>query len=224
MGEIRGIFEVHITVGTDGDSLHRLWRYCSVRPTIKPVLAVADSGVVKNQYMISKYKAGSASQMISSAKLMASQLKSAGLAVIRVKVEAMANNDGVPRSSADYKEYAANNAAVNPKPYFEFHTKIILGKDHVYEDLQKTLANFQNEYKTDQVYANVSVNLCGSKVPLMTLRIYEMGRDAAYEIKDKLFHLVKSQGFKMDGKTQYEFSIYDSNETVDHGWLLPAKL
>lgn len=225
--DIRGIFEIHITVGTEGDSLHRLWKYCSVRPTIKIVLAVADEGRVKNQYMISKYKSGTTAQMISTARLMASQLKSAGLTILRVKVEAMADNDGVPRSDADMDRYlSVTDKMENPNPYFEFHTKIVVGKDHVYRDLQQTLSEFQSTCGHRRVFANVSINLCGSKVPLMTLRIYDMGRDRAYAIKDRLFEFVKSRGFRMDGKTQYEFSVYDSNESIDEGWLtpIPSKL
>lgn len=237
---INGLFEIHITVD-QSQGLFNLWKYTYNKKDFKLILAVAENGEQKEQYMISKWKNGTYSEVIQKAKNIAIDMKQNDILVSRIKVESMAHNNGVPETEEQYTEFMQeranqhNSVYICGRPYFEYHAKIDL-KDNNIDDLTKwcnekiELCNnikmypysgyYQGHAIKSGTYVAYSFNLCGSKTPLLTIRVYDHGRAHAIEQKNIILDDLKNKGFKIIGDIQQEFSIYDDNENMDKGWLI----
>lgn len=212
MDRIHGLFEIHITVDIS-TGLYKLWEYTNNNKGVKLIMAVADEGLCKDQYMISKWKNGNFSDVVNRALEMELDMISMDIKPIRVKVESMAHNNGVPATTSDY-ESLSKSKEIMGRPYFEFHAKIELNS-HTIKDLTTMLKGIRY---TDTFVAH-SINICGSKVPLLTIRVYNHGRDYAIHAKDIVLTQIKTM-FKIIGNIQQEFSVFDTNEEMDKGWLI----
>jgi len=219
----QGIHEVHITVDVSDPTVYnRFYNYCNCKPGLKAILATSSTGDYPVQLMTSMYESGTMKELIAFANQVAKQMRENNLPVIRVKVESHANNDGVPKTETDYQEWLKKHQyALVGAPYFEFHAKINLGT-MTYSQLTHACHEFQKEYV--DVFSAVSVNLMGSKKPLMTCRVYNHGHTYAFKIKDLLCEKIKKLGFVIDGQIQDEFSVHDNNEMLDAGWLIPHNI
>ena len=111
MQDIYGAFEIHVSVNPEQICLMKL--YCAER-NMKLILASATYGDNPNQLMMSKWKHGTSSVAILKAHSIATDMKDYGLEIVRVKIESMAHNKGVPLEK---------NTGCQNENYFEFHTK-----------------------------------------------------------------------------------------------------
>jgi hypothetical protein len=164
---------------------------------------VAKHGENPNQLMISKWTTGTVFEAVSRAKEISDQLKDDGLDVVRVKVEAMAHNKGVPQEA---------NSDADPAHYFEFHIKIPIDEHRSWQELEdlaaaKGCAVSFNAFK-DTVAALVTMRVSASR-----------GYSKAETMKDGLLVALKAGGFSA-GEVQKEFSVFDSRPEYDAGWLL----
>jgi hypothetical protein len=200
MLSISGVFEIHISV--DPEQIARL-RLFTMKHKMKPILAVAQHGENPNQLMISKWTTGSVSVATERAKDIAAQLTDAGLRVVRVKVEAMASNAGVPQ---------APNNDTSPSHYFEFHIKIPVADDRDWDELEKLASSHG---------CGVSFNAFKDAVAaLFTLRVAaSRGYCVAEKMKDDLLAEIARAGFVAGGEVQREFSVLDTSPHYDAGWL-----
>jgi hypothetical protein len=201
MSDISGVFEIHISV--DPVQITKL-RLFTMKNKMKPILAVAKHGDNPNQLMISKWTTGTVFEAVSRAKEIADQLKDDGLDVVRVKVEAMAHNKGVPQEA---------NRDVDPSHYFEFHIKIPIEEHRSWQELEDLAAANRcavsfNAFK-DTVAALVTMRVSASR-----------GYREAEMMKDALLMALKVGGFAAGGEVQKEFSVFDSRPEYDDGWLL----
>jgi len=209
---IKGLFEIHVTVDhTTPTGLCDLVTFTLPRPDVKRIFAVGTRGVWPNQYMISKWTNGTLDKAVDRAMTLAEEMRKHGLVIKRVKVEAMAHNEGVPVSSG-------------PDPvlgYFEFHGKISLppGKSFAAFDADCTRLAGLLDKKTTTV--GTSFNLTGkSGAPLVTVRVHGRGRLHAIEQKDILLEALKDAGYDIIGDLQSEYAVMDNNKALDDGWMI----
>lgn len=202
MEKIEGLFEIHITVNII--NIFQLRMYC-LDNHIKPIMAVSAYGSNPYQVMISKFKNGYCNDVIKKATDMVSIMeRKYKIEIIRVKVESMMHNIGVPK----YK----NNKWSSDSYYFEYHLKI-----HV--------ENSEEWYKLADVVkvkgAHLSFNAFKKEtIPLITLRLPgNIGSIEANNKKNELMTHLKENGFSSNDGIQQEFSVYDSCYTLDNEWL-----
>lgn len=219
---IKGLFEIHITVDHLANrGFYNLFNYVSKQAdqgSMKLIFAVAKDGEHKDQYMISKFKNGTMDEVIERADQIKREMESVGISILRVKVESMAFNEGVPSTEDDYKTFLNNRTNCCGSVYFEFHAKL---KVNSLEKIEKIIKQISDKYyDLISVKVALSFNICGSKQPLLTIRIYHHGRNIALEYKDKILEEIKENGYHITDAIQQEFSVYDSNDDLDKGWLL----
>lgn len=188
---------------------------------MKLILAVAKDGDHPTQYMISKFKNGTEQEVIDRALQIKEEMIKENIEVLRVKVESMAFNVGVPVTDEDYIKYNTNRIG---KPYFEFHAKIKTENIQKLEEMIIDLREILKRWKENEIckftFIALSFNLCGSKIPLLTIRVYNNGRHSSVEIKDFILFYLKNVGYHIIDAIQQEFSVYDTNDSLDKGWLI----
>jgi hypothetical protein len=128
-----------------------------------------------------------------------------GFPVVRVKVEAVATNLGVPLTDEE--------AAALPEGYFEFHAKLRLPTDADLEPLRALCGRHgahlsRNERKRDDAGAERFV----------TLRVYRAGRVRSAAAYEALLRDLAAASFEVIGQ-QREFTVYDGKADLDAGWL-----
>lgn len=197
----RDLFEIHISVQEDQQFL--LWNFAQYNK-IKYIYACAKYGTSKNQLMISKWKTGSKVDAIEKAQNIANDMeKNWGLTIIRIKIESMALSPLVQ------EETSLDN-------YFEFHVKV--GLQGPEKDSYNKLEQVCNKHS-----ASISINtFSNEKSPIVTLRIAgKLGVDGAFIKKDLLFKdMKKLDCITIHDKIQQEYCIYDTNKSMDDGWLI----
>lgn len=220
VSDISGIFEIHITVDIT-DDMYKLWKFVKNNNGMKLILAVSQTGVYKEQYMISKYSSGNFAEMLDKIKIIENDMAASSISIVRTKIESMAHNNGVPQTEEEFLEFMNQNTDLVGNPYFEFHAKIDLC-DNTMDDYETMLNNklvVDSNKLVDTVYAS-SINLCGSKIPLLTVRIYDHGCNFSTNQKNIIFDALKEKGYKIIGGIQQEFSVYDTNDGIDKEWLI----
>jgi hypothetical protein len=129
-----------------------------------------------------------------------------GFAVVRVKLEAVATNPGVPVSDAE--------AAALPECYFEFHAKLRLPGGTDLEPLRALCVRHgahlsRNERKREDG---------GTAERFVTLRVYRAGRDRAAAAWEALLTDLTAGAFPIIAQ-QREFTVHDGKADLDAGWL-----
>lgn len=214
---ISGLFEIHVTV--DISDLVAFSLYCW-EYKYKMMLACSKYGDHPQQLMLSSWKNGTEVEAIKNAKTIAEDIKLKGIRVLRTKVEAMTSNKEVPEDTIRFKKgtvYGVDHFYTDPsQEYFEYHIKIEIDRPGEYEVLAKTI---------EPVGAHLSFNGLNREkvVPIITLRVYNKGKNEADEIKDKMFDLLRQAGFITHEQIQKEYSVYDDNPELDLNWLYKKK-
>ncbi len=213
-----GIFEIHVTVDPE-DNFVKLLSYINNHEKdrhMKAIYAVSKDKV--NQYMLSHFtRKTNEKEAINSAMLMAKEIEAFGIKVVRTKVEGHGAK-GTPMTKADYQrftEYLTEQYNTS-KPYFEFHVKVS-GHAQIF-DFEKL------ELDVSQMKGvAISYNLCSrNRKPLLTIRVYDEGFILAHKYKDEVLNKLKEVGYIFENGLQQEFSIYDTYQALDAGWLIHA--
>ncbi len=170
-------------------------------------MACAPTGINPNQLMISKWKHGTEDEAIARAKTIVSEMTGFGLEIVRVKVESMLSNDGVP------EVLTADN---NPQKYFEFHIKYLCADFTDMDNLDIARRNYKMKGES-----GISFNTFKEYIKIiLTLRLPgNIGRKRAIEEKDLFMDHFKHEGFHFHDEIQSEYCVYDTNPDYDAGWL-----
>jgi len=225
IGEINGVFEIHITVDHSVGFMKLIDFTNSYEKmgcgNMKVLFAVSHEN--NNQYMISHFtrKQTSADAIIKANKI-AQEMKESEIIVKRVKVEAMVSSgtQGIPLNKEEYKIMYAkfNDEGFLGKPYFEFHVKV----DSV-ENGNELIVKLRNLFpllKEIQIAISWNIMSRSGMKPLLTLRMYDMGLVEAQNYKDIILNTCKKNGYVLADQIQEEFSIYDSFVEEDKGWII----
>jgi hypothetical protein len=217
--EVTGAFEIHIFVeplDPPPEAVERFRAACEAN-AMKALLLNLDYvgkgfvGVLQS----SRYVNGTVADAVAAAHHDAQILRAANLRVLREKVEAVAKDDGVPRSTDD--------AAQAPHDrYFEFHL-LIDGRQRTLTDddmrvLRGISADFSSRLKTP---VPLSYNALKPAQRFLNLRARGVGLDEAMQ-RVHLLEAVLDESDLEVKKVIAEYICFDSNVAVDNGWLEPA--
>lgn len=204
---ITGTFEAHVTTTADSPDDRERFRDLCRELGVKCVLIELPEGETRSQPMTASYHHGPLSEVTAQVADLAREVRDAGFPVVRVKLEAIATNDGVPDTDADAGLHPPTN-------YFEFHVKLALPVGADLDRLRECCAKHdarlsRNALKTDRD---------GRTERFVTLRCYRVGRRRAFANFDSLVDDLTEAGFVIVNR-QREYSIYDSAATLDAGWI-----
>lgn len=130
--------------------------------------------------------------------------------VIRLKLEAMAWNPGVPVTDEDSR-------ALPEGHYFEFHIKIDAPVSRENDEILKSLA--AELTKELGVKIPFSCNNMGNKNQrFLNVRTYNMGSASSERLVNQVSDSLAKRGFLV-GKIIKEFIVFDTNKELDRGWL-----
>ena len=162
-------------------------------------------GVTPSQPMTSSYHRGEVQTAAEAVAALTRRLRAAGFPIVRVKLEAVTTNDGVPAHDDE------------PQPadrYFEYHVKLSLPAD-ADEVLLRTVC----ERHTAKLSRNAfKVGRDGHSERFVTMRVYRVGRTTADARLEQLVSALAATGFRVTN-TQREYSLYDSRVSLDAGWI-----
>jgi hypothetical protein len=202
-----GTFESHLTTeAADLPQRQRFQALCRQRG-VKCVLIELPAGAVRSQPMTACYHHGAIAAVLDEVTALCQALRAEGFPLTRVKLEAVATNDGVPDSDEDAARFPPGN-------YFEFHVKLLLPAAADLETLEVCCARHgarlsRNAFKTEQD---------GRSERFVTLRLYGVGRRSAFARLDALEHDLAAAGYAIVNR-QREYTIFDSAEHLDAGWI-----
>jgi len=205
-----GEFETHLTVRLAGDQTVETLRASPPARGLKCTHIVLARGRSASQPMLTRTGRGTLRDELRAAAALRAALGAEGLAVSRVKVEAAPRNEGVPQSDDD-------GAAHPPERYFEHHVKLLLGAG---TDLAGLAALAQGHD------AHLSHNALrrrddGRHERFVTQRCHRVGRATAHDRLDIMLGALRAGGYEVL-EVEEEFVVYDSNLSLDAGWIGPA--
>jgi hypothetical protein len=219
---VTGAFEIHVFVeplDPPPEAVEAFGQACRGAPVpMKALLLALDYvgrgfvGVLQS----SRYVHGGVELAREAARADAEALRAAGFTVIREKVEAVAVNDGVPRTAADALASPADR-------YFEFHV-LIDGVDGPLSPadmvaLRGLAAAFSGRLASP---VPLSYNALKPSQRFLNLRARGVGLDQAMATVHDLERAVGELGQVAVKKVIAEYICFDSNRAVDNGWLEPS--
>ena len=187
---VRGVFEAHLTVET---SRAADFAALCVSLGVKHVAIELAAGAHASQPMTASYHRGELAAVVAEIDSLHAKILEAGFAIVRVKLEAMLSNDGLPEGGDGY---------------FEFHVKV---RDPELERLAAICKRHD---------ARLSRNDRKHHERFVTMRVYGAGRIAAEQKLDALLAALTAEGHTVAGVAR-EYTIYDSRIELDAGWLEP---
>jgi hypothetical protein len=221
MEEVTGSFEIHVFVeplDPPPEAIETFRAACeSADPPMKALLLNLDYvgkgfvGVLQS----SRYVTGDVATARAAAAAGAEVLRRAGLTVIREKVEAVANCQGVPQNDDD--------AARSPDDrYFEFHLLIDrVGAPLSEEDMRSLRAIAVEHTARLGTPVPLSYNAMKPSQRFLNVRARGCGLDRAMHPVVALQASIAMLGDLVVKKTIAEYICFDSNRAVDNGWLEP---
>ncbi|MFE6921125.1 nucleotidyl transferase AbiEii/AbiGii toxin family protein [Nocardia sp. NPDC057663] len=205
--DFHGTFEVHLTVrAADAETLAAAEAF-AVRREMKFTHIVLARGRIADQPMLTLRRTGDLAPVAEAAAAAARELAAAGLPVIRTKIEVHPWGRGVPVTDKEGR-------ARGPHRYFEHHLKLLLPPDtavaavvaacaghnaHVSANARRTRSDGRVERFVTQRCREVGRHTSGTRLQLLELALLEHG----YEVLSR----------------EHEYVVYDSDESVDDGWL-----
>jgi hypothetical protein len=203
----RGTFEAHVTVEAPDAATRERFRELCAALGAKCVLIELPEGVTRSQPMTATYHRGEVAAVSEEVAALSQAVRDAGFDVTRVKLEAVASNDGLPETDEEAAAFPEEN-------YFEFHVKALLPTDADVEALRSCCARHDarlssNALKTDQE---------GRRERFVTLRVYNAGRRNALARFDALVNDLLAAGYTLGNRLR-EYTLYDSAVRLDAGWI-----
>jgi hypothetical protein len=130
--------------------------------------------------------------------------------VVRLKLESLATNDGVPQTDDEAKSIPGDT-------YFEYHIKI---KDApATEESDNFLKNLSYQLTQDlQIRVPFSCNNLKDFQRFLNARTYELGFQNSFDKVKRIKAAVESKGYEIE-RIISEFIVYDTNKKLDTGWL-----
>jgi len=200
---MKGTFEVHLI--TTPENQTKLFGYITnlinndtdnrlIRP--RPTCAYSLYGNYPIQPMLTFFVHGTIEKITQIANDIKSDMEHNNIPVIRIKIEAMAHNIGVPNDCVD-------------NHYFEFHFKIEIKNT----DEWNGLVNLLTPYGAHLFYNPYSKSL----TPIATIRRYTSLTDLENIYQEVRSILADAEYVVRD--VEREYSVYDSDVFLDQNWL-----
>jgi hypothetical protein len=205
----RGTFESHITVEAENADGREWFQQVCRQLGVKCVLIELPAGATRSQPMTACFHHGAIGPVLDEVGAQCRALREAGFALVRVKLEAVATNEGVP----DTDEEAARAPAAN---YFEFHVKLRLPADLDPVPLRSCCERHGARLSRNALKTEAD----GRSERFVTLRLYGVGRRTALDRLDALERDLAAAGFDIVNR-QKEYTIFDSSHRLDAGWIDP---
>ena len=174
---------------------------------VKCVLIELAHGEHAAQPMTATFHHGELPAVLAEIEDLHQRLHVAGFPVVRIKLEAVAANEGVP---AD----ATAAQAFPPACYFEFHAKLLLPPESDRALLQRLCELHDAKLSRNARRQRDD----GSAERFVTQRAYRVGRVEAFAGFDVFLEQLRSHGFSVLNQ-QREYTLYDSAATLDAGWI-----
>lgn len=206
-----GTFESHITVELNNKRTLSLFQTLCQKLKVKCLLIELPSGINNLQPMTSLYHKGNFEPVLKEVQSLAQTIAQEGFKVTRVKIEALVNNLNVPSTDEEAQKF--------PKNYFEFHVLATL-KTEEEKDKLKALCKNHNAHLSQNAFKQ---SLLGLNQHFITMRVYNIGKIGAKLEFSKLVNELKKENFNLSNKLQ-EYIVYDSNTSIDQGWIEPVSL
>lgn len=134
--------------------------------------------------------------------------------IIRLKIESLASNDGVPESNSDKLLFWDSKTN-----YFEFHYKVLV-KDH---SPTRHIGKLRKLCESNRKFhlhlsRNAFKHLDENNAQYMiTMRLFDVGREKAFENNKEIIEYLTNNKFPPI-KVVREFIVYDSYIELDNGW------
>ena len=195
----KGTFEVHLI--TTPENQNKLFAYITNLKNdklikIRPTCANSFYGDCHVQPMLTFWIHDNDDTVMKLVTEIKKDMELKGITIIRIKIESMAHNIGVPQTcSADH--------------YFEYHFKVDIQNTEEWNNLVKLCLPFgchlfYNPYNK-------------TMTPVCTIRNYFSFEDIA-ESFNQLNKVLEDNKFAIHS-IEREYSVYDSNVLLDHNWL-----
>jgi hypothetical protein len=202
-----GTFEAHVTVEAADLGQRERFRAVCAELGVKCVLIELPAGISRSQPMTSTYHRGELTEVVREVAALAQTLAERRFAVVRVKLEAVVTNAGIPASDEEAREFPPGN-------YFEFHVKATLSPGADLEALRDLCRRHGAHLSSNALKREDD----GRTERFVTLRLYGVGRQRAEAVFDRLIADLQGAGYPLSNRLR-EYAIYDSNVTVDAGWI-----
>src|SRR5262245_16178556 len=202
-----GTYEAHVTVAAADPAERERFRALCSDLGVKCVIIELPAGSAPTQPMTASYHRGLLADVAHEVAALAGRVRAGGFPVARLKVEAVATNEGVPDTDDAARALPASN-------YFEFHAKIRLPVNADFAAVRDLCARHGARLSSNALKAHAD----GTREQFVTLRVYGAGRKRAFADFDRLCAELTAAGHKPTSRLK-EYSIYDSRESLDAGWI-----
>lgn len=196
----RALYEVHATVEVPSQSQGGIasFREGCAACSVKAVVGYSESSDLPTRATTSSYVRGTLRQAHYAAFRLAMRLMEMGFTVERIKVEAELSNVGVPVTDCDA-------AALSPHSYFECQCKLWLARTSDFDALIALLQPHGARLSRHSLW-----HAPGSLLDrYVSLRLYDLGRDAALVRMDDLVSDLEGAGYFVVRNTR-KYVVYDS--------------
>jgi hypothetical protein len=208
--QFAGEFETHITVDCGEDALAGLQEWSSNKG-MKLTHIMLGRGRMCSQIMLTFTGAGTLPEQHSAAVVAVHDVNAAGFRCTRVKIEAAPGNADVPQDSDGAGDLGSEF-------YFEHHIKLALDPGVELEPLLALVIPH-----TAHVSWNARRRTAnGVAERFVTQRCHGVGRPEATSRLADLSAVLRDHSYQIVSTVQ-EFVVFDSDATLDAGWIDPDK-
>lgn len=204
-------FESHITIELNNKMALTKFQTLCQQLQVKCLLIELPIKVNNFQPMTSLYHKGSFEKVFNEVTSMAQRIMNNGFQVVRVKIEALITNFGIPITEEEAKKFPTN--------YFEFHVLVELSSQEEMEKL-KIICEKHQAHLSQNAFKK---SLKGLNQHFVTMRLYETGKNTAKAQFAVLLNELRKEDFRLSNQLQ-EYIVYDNNILLDAGWIEPIYL
>ncbi len=195
------MFEIHITISPIEEKNQPLFIEICKKLDAKPVIIELREGEVLQQPMISKILKGITSGTLKyEVDFLVEQIRNYGYDVARVKVEVPL--EFMEQGIAEFPDYKGQ--------YFEWHGKV---QSDNFNELEKKLDNRDVHLSRNSLKNQPDRKFLTIRTPYYE---YEFMNKVG-NLKSYLLNTLKDIAILL--KDEYEYCIYDSNKSLDKGWI-----
>jgi inosine/xanthosine triphosphate pyrophosphatase family protein len=199
-----GAFEAHVTVRCAAEDAPRFAASCD-RLEVKHIQIELAHGAHTTQPMTATVHRGELRQVQDEVHDLARALVADGFEVVRTKIEALPRNRDLPATD--------EAARAEPARYFEYHLKIVVPPGGELEPVRAVAAAHGARLSRNALRTRPD----GGHERYLTLRLPGLGRISA----DARFAALEAAVEQLPvtiGRRVREYTVYDSNLALDHGW------
>ncbi|MFJ9774436.1 hypothetical protein ACIRVF_24905 [Kitasatospora sp. NPDC101157] len=205
--DVRGAFEVHLTVGPGAAEALAAW---ADGHGLKFTHILLERGASPSQPMLTLRADGTLAEVAALTDQVGGRLRRAGFTVLRAKIEATPWAEGVPASDEDAVPHGAGR-------YFEHHVKLLLPAPAGAPDTARlTALAVRHDAHLSRNPRRVRED--GRREWFVTQRCRLVGLDTAGRRLEALLRDLAADGHEVVS-AEREFVVVDSHEGLDAGWI-----